>query len=253
MEEPQKTQARLKGRGRRKHERVVEISKEFKCVSDIDECVVAYPDEKIPDYEYDDFGGFKMKPNYDVDDCEGSIMKPNVQKDDAGLEKYETQTVDDDGEIDNPEDDVIVCDICRDAKREDLLRLRSRCIDRTVDTYCTMNMINPSDNGMVQVGPFKERVKKRASSSMPSKKGTNRKEEEDASQVRDVEMKDEGLLGIPKISSEEVATQEYRKGYEEEEEFNWWMEYGHWMIVDSNGFLFSEHKKLDECLYKSMT
>lgn len=66
-------------------------------------------------------------------------------------------------------------------------------------------------------------------------------------------MNDEGLFKIPKIPLEEVPTQEYRKGYVERKEFNWWMEYGGWMIVDSKGFLLDEHKKLDEGLYNNMT
>nr|KAJ0209563.1 hypothetical protein LSAT_V11C400163990 [Lactuca sativa] len=39
-----------------------------------------------------------------------------------------------------------------------------------------------------------------------------------------------------------------RKEVEEEEEWNWWVEYGS-MIIDNNGFLLGEFRRLDEELY----
>ncbi|KAL4586616.1 hypothetical protein LXL04_011256 [Taraxacum kok-saghyz] len=47
-------------------------------------------------------------------------------------------------------------------------------------------------------------------------------------------------------------TEKKRKEGEEEEEGNWWVEYGS-MIVDSNGFLLGEYRRLDEELYMSIT
>ncbi|CAI9278594.1 unnamed protein product [Lactuca saligna] len=64
------------------------------------------------------------------------------------------------------------------------------------------------------------------------------------------------LFRSPAVAENQCAeievTEKKQKEGEEEEEGSWWMEFGS-MIVDNNGFLLGEYRRLDEELYVNIT
>ncbi|KAI3751892.1 hypothetical protein L2E82_22984 [Cichorium intybus] len=99
-------------------------------------------------------------------------------------------------------DYVIVCDICGDVGREDLLAICSTCKDGAEHTYCMKLMINEVPMGDWQCEECKS-----------------------SEECQMFEVLNEGNGRIPKTSSEEVQTKEKPKEFADEQETNWWQEY----------------------------
>ncbi|KAI3724138.1 hypothetical protein L2E82_35905 [Cichorium intybus] len=99
-------------------------------------------------------------------------------------------------------DYVIVCDICGDVGREDLLAICSTCKDGAEHTYCMKLMINEVPMGDWQCEECKS-----------------------SEECQMFEVLNEGKGRIPKTPSEEVQTKEKPKEFADEQETNWWQEF----------------------------
>ncbi|KAI3690696.1 hypothetical protein L2E82_48900 [Cichorium intybus] len=91
-------------------------------------------------------------------------------------------------------DYVIVCDICRDVGREDLLAICSTCKDGAEHTYCMKLMINEVPMGDWQCEECKS-----------------------SEECQMFEVLNEGKGRIPKTPSEEVQTKEKPKEFADEQ------------------------------------
>ncbi|KAI3691427.1 hypothetical protein L2E82_49786 [Cichorium intybus] len=115
-------------------------------------------------------------------------------------------------------DYVIVCDICGDVGREDLLAICSTCKDGAENTYCMKLMINEVPRGDWQC----EECKSSEELNCPNydKKVSTGSNHINAEMGQMFDVLNEGKGRIPKTPSKEVQTKEKPKEFADEQETN---------------------------------